>query len=343
MSKSSSGKSKGSGSGKKDKDVTKKSASSKKGGDLVSRTIDSIQTDKPNVDDIIKNIGSIKALLTGEPGDESVVANSLQFANDVIGTSFLKVLTKSIALIPPDNRKDIVTIFYKLFKQQNGEQLIVIDYIAESDHGVITGLCDGCKNEVTSMTCNIILVEACRYEQLTKLLLTTQNFVPFFALVQDTNFDIASNSFTTFKELLTKHKTLVASFLETNYDQIFDHYKELLNSTNYVTKRTSLKLLGELLLDRTNFHVMTKYIAQASNLKLMMNLLRDPSKNIQFEAFHVFKVFVANPKKPQAVLDILVKNKNALITYLTDFHNDKSEDDQFMEEKQYLIRQIQSL
>jgi len=193
------------------------------------------------------------------------------------------------------------------------------------------------------MTCNLILVDACRYEELAKLLLTTSNFIPFFGLIQDTNFDIASNSFTTFKEILTKHKTLVASFLDANYDQIFEHYKELLNSSNYVTKRTSLKLLGELLLDRTNFHVMTKYIAQASNLKLMMNLLRDPSKNIQFEAFHVFKVFVANPKKPQSVLDILVKNKAALISYLTNFHNDKSEDDQFMEEKQYLIRQIQSL
>lgn len=34
---------------------------------------------------------------------------------------------------------------------------------------------------------------------------------------------------------------------------------------------------------------MTKYISSAENLKLMMNLLRDKSRNIQFEAFHVFK------------------------------------------------------
>jgi hypothetical protein len=57
-----------------------------------------------------------------------------------------------------------------------------------------------------------------------------------------------------------------------------------------VTKRQSLKLLGEILLDRANFNVMTKYIANEANLKMMMNLLRDKSKNIQFEAFHVFKV-----------------------------------------------------
>jgi hypothetical protein len=61
-------------------------------------------------------------------------------------------------------------------------------------------------------------------------------------------------------------------------------------SGNYVNKRQSLKLLGEILLDRTNFNVMTRYIANESNLKMMMNLLRDKSKNIQFEAFHVFKV-----------------------------------------------------
>lgn len=57
-----------------------------------------------------------------------------------------------------------------------------------------------------------------------------------------------------------------------------------------MTKRQSLKLLGEILLDRTNFKIMTRYIADEENLKVVMNLLKDRSKNIQFEAFHVFKV-----------------------------------------------------
>lgn len=43
-------------------------------------------------------------------------------------------------------------------------------------------------------------------------------------------------------------------------------------------------------MDRHNFTVMTRYISKPENLKLMMNLLRDKSPNIQFEAFHVFKV-----------------------------------------------------
>jgi calcium binding protein 39 len=48
--------------------------------------------------------------------------------------------------------------------------------------------------------------------------------------------------------------------------------------------------LGELLLDRHNFNVMTRYISNPDNLKLMMNMLREKSRSIQFEAFHVFKV-----------------------------------------------------
>lgn len=113
--------------------------------------------------------------------------------------------------------------------------------------------------------------------------------------------------------------------------QIFTEYEKLLHSENYVTKRQSLKvgsslfklnfmfkthcvgtccckhtcvfplhvfqLLGELLLDRHNFTVMTKYISKAENLKLMMNMLRDKSRNIQFEAFHVFKVSMQKTKQ----------------------------------------------
>lgn len=53
---------------------------------------------------------------------------------------------------------------------------------------------------------------------------------------------------------------------------------------------TCLQLLGELLLERQNVKVMMSYVSDAGNLKLMMTLLKDSSRSIQFEAFHVFKV-----------------------------------------------------
>jgi calcium binding protein 39 len=69
---------------------------------------------------------------------------------------------------------------------------------------------------------------------------------------------------------------------------------------------------------------MTRYISNADNLKMIMNMLRDKSRNIQFEAFHVFKVFVANPNKAKAIQDILLKNQERLVDFLTKFHNDRT-------------------
>ena len=57
----------------------------------------------------------------------------------------------------------------------------------------------------------------------------------------------------------------------------------------------------------------------------------------------MFKVFVANPNKPKRILDILLRNQEKLIEFLSKFHTDRSEDEQFNDEKAYLIRQIREL
>jgi calcium binding protein 39 len=79
-----------------------------------------------------------------------------------------------------------------------------------------------------------------------------------------------------------------------------------------------------LLLSRSNFNIMMKYIISGENLKIMMNLLRGNTKAIQCEAFHVFKIFVANPKKSPIVIEILSRNKHKLIDFLTKFQKEVS-------------------
>jgi len=188
-----------------------------------------------------------------------------------------------------------------------------------------------------------ILREMFKHESLARVVLYGDMFWNFFDYVQGGSFDIASDAFATFRELLTRNKTLVAHFLADRHVEFFSKYNTLLVSSNYVTKRQSIKLLGEILLDRANYSVMLAYVDSPEHLKLTMNLLRDKSKNIQYEAFHVFKVFVANPKKSKAVQDILLKNREKLLVFLPKFHEDRKDDEQFVDEKSFLMKQIREL
>jgi len=240
-----------------------------------------------------------------------------------------------------ETKKDVVAVFNNLLRRQVGSRSPTVEYVCRNSQ-ILDTLMAGYEVIDISLHSGAMLRECARHEPLVKLCLSSPGFWKFFKYVEVNNFDVASDAFSTIKDLLTKHKTLVAEFLEKNYDEFFQHYTGLLNSENYVTRRQSLKLLGELLLDRANFNIMTKYISDSSNLKLMMTLLRDKSRSIQFEAFHVFKVFVANPNKPASIVHILTKNKDKLMSFLNNFHNDK-EDDQFNDEKAFLLKQIQQL
>lgn len=55
------------------------------------------------------------------------------------------------------------------------------------------------------------------------------------------------------------------------------------------------------------------------------------------------QVFVANPNKPRPILEILLRNREKLVEFLSAFHTDRTEDEQFNDEKAYLIKQIKEL
>ena len=98
----------------------------------------------------------------------------------------------------------------------------------------------------------------------------------------------------------------------TNFDLFFERYNNvLIGSSSYVTKRQSIKLLGEILLDRANYNVMTAYVDKGDHLKLCMNLLRDDRKMVQYEGFHVFKVWQCGPVFH---FDVLTKPRSSLLT-----------------------------
>jgi calcium binding protein 39 len=240
--------------------------------------------------------------------------------------------------LPFEARKDMTLIFNQLLRKNYGE---VVDMIAEKFDPVVTRLVRGYKSPDTALSCGSMLRECIRYEKLALALFNSDLLWLFFdKYAHLTNFEVALDAISTLCDLLT-HKC-AAKFLEAKYGVFFRRYEMLLLSSNHVTRLRSLKLLGELLLDRANFNVMIKYVSSRHNLKVAMNALKDKSPSIQVEAFHVFKIFVANPKKPSEIVDILVKNKAKLVTFLEAFPIEK-DDVQFCEERDLLVTTISAL
>ncbi|GMH61313.1 hypothetical protein TrRE_jg7950, partial [Triparma retinervis] len=165
----------------------------------------------------------------------------------------------------------------------------------------------------------------------------------FWEGLGSSNFEIASDSFQTLRYSLVHNRKISSAHLSSHYAPFFALYAGLLRSQSYITRRLSLKLLGEVLLMRDNFRVMMRYISSRDNLITMMELLRDGKANIQYEAFHVFKVFVANPRKSEEVSKILVMNKEKLIKYLEGFHKEREGEGQFREEKELVINTLRGM
>nr|ACO14798.1 Mo25 [Caligus clemensi] len=293
-------------------------------------------------EDLSKQLVNMKTLLFGTESDQQSDIILAQLSQEMYNSGLLLLCLRNLHRIDFEGKKDAVQIFNNILRRQIGTRTPTVEYICTKPEILFT-LCRGYEQQEIALNCGTMLRECLRYEALTKILINSDHFYDFFKYVEVSTFDIASDAFATFKDMLTKHKMLAADFLETNFDKVFSNYQKLLHSDNYVTRRQSLKLLGELLLDRHNFSVMTRYISNPDNLKLMMNMLKDNSRNIQFEGFHVFKVFVANPNKPKPILDILLRNQDKLIDFLSKFHTDRSDDDQFNDEKAYLIKQIKEL
>ncbi|KAM3914012.1 calcium-binding protein 39-like [Leptodactylus fuscus] len=293
-------------------------------------------------EEVSKSLHATKEIWFGMGDKEPQTETLGQLAQELYNSGLLETLIANLHLIDFEGKKDVSLIFNNILRRQIGTRLPTVEYINAHQH-ILFLLLKGYESPQVTLHCGIMLRECVRHEPLAKTILYSEQFEDFFKYVEISTFHIASDAFATFKDLLTRHKLTVAEFLEQNYDRIFNDYEKLLHSENYVTKRQSLKLLGELILDQHNFSIMTKYINKPENLKLMMNLLRDKSPNIQFEAFHVFKVFVANPNKTQPIVDILLKKQTKLIEFLSSFQMERTDDEQFSDEKNYLIKQIQDL
>ncbi|KAK1558861.1 hypothetical protein Q3G72_007507 [Acer saccharum] len=292
--------------------------------------------------ELSKNIRELKQILYGNSESEPVSEACAQLTQEFFRENTLRLLITCVPKLNLEARKDATQVVANLQRQQVHSKLIACEYL-EKNIDLLDILVSGYENTDMALHYGAMLRECIRHQTVAKYVLESQHMKKFFDFIQLPNFDIAADAAATFKELLTRHKSTVAEFLSKNYEWFFAEYNsKLLESSNYITRRQAIKLLGDILLDRSNSVVMTRYVSSRDNLRILMNLLRESSKSIQIEAFHVFKLFAANQNKPPDIVGILITNRSKLLRLFADFKPDK-ENEQFEADKALVVKEIAAL
>ena len=81
---------------------------------------------------------------------------------------------------------------------------------------------------------------------------------------------------------MNTHEEVAKEYLEENYNVVFDGFMQVIDCEVYVTQRQFLNLLGRLLLEKMNFKVMVKYVAEKKHLQQIMTLMKCNSAAIRY-------------------------------------------------------------
>ncbi|KAH8738611.1 hypothetical protein FG386_000606 [Cryptosporidium ryanae] len=171
------------------------------------------------------------------------------------------------------------------------------------------------------------------YEIIKNILYENELLTELIRLSGNHCFDISSDSITTLRCYLFISPEITNDYILKNNRSFFNNiFKYLIQSNEYVPQRYGLRLLNQLLSIKELSKTMTLFSGNCEYLKIFMNLISSNLETISFEAFHIFKLFIANPKKSNDIVNILKSSKNNIIQLLLQFQNNRI-DGQFNSDK----------
>mmetsp|Transcript_118368 Transcript_118368/g.342214 ORF Transcript_118368/g.342214 Transcript_118368/m.342214 type:complete len:455 (+) Transcript_118368:166-1530(+) len=295
-------------------------------------------------DDVHKQLSTILSLIRELSGDvvesksspkrrHPTDTEAVEMLEKLIAADLPAQLLRQLEVLEFETRKDVMNVCCALLwpgmPQQINRQ--VVEYLRHHPT-IFQLLVSGHTNEEIALHYGVVLRSCARHRELVEAFLESGLMPELILHTQHSSIDISSDAFYTLREILLAHKSVSAPWLEANFEEFFKAYHALLQSGEYIAERQAQKLLTEMLLDKHFQKVMIKYVSNERHLQIHMILLKDPSKAIQLQAFHVFKIFVANPAKPARIHQILYRNRDRLVAHLETLTTLKPDDAKVGEE-----------
>jgi len=289
---------------------------------------------------LLAQIRSMMSMYDQEDAPGSEVDFLTGMAKEIYNTNVLLPLVAHLDALDFEARRDVANMFALLVQRPP-----TIDYLLENIPEIFNLLIDNAGKPETHRPVGNMLRDCTKHEALLSHILNLKSFWFFFQYMNDPEFEVATDNFSTFQECMRRFPHVTARFLKTHAELFSSCINSVIRSDNYVAKRQTLRILALLLRSSLNQDFIWYYAGDIENLKLVMRLLKDKSKNINMEALSVFSVFVANPLKPAPILEVLIRNKSKLLDMIDNKYSvaERREDKTYREELHYVRNKISNV
>ena len=171
-------------------------------------------------------------------------------------------------------------------------------------------------NSHLTLYINLILRSCFLNEQFIHFLF--ENNIPsmFYQYFNINSFDILSSNFQTFEDLLFNFSEYSMDYISTNYQIYSIFFKLMLMKSNYLIKLLFLPLLLKILINENSKIILLNFLSDSENLFFILNLFNTNSIRILNATYHIFKLFILNPKKNYLIKSIIISNNEQILKLL---------------------------
>lgn len=276
---------------------------------------------------INKNFGRIVDILYKKIEGEEVSQRALQTINEIVNSGFILEGLSLLQNLPIEPRKQYAMIFNGAVAYKNGGDSPMAKFI-EKNPMIIETIIHKYDHPELAIIAGEMLRVCSTYPTLGKQILNQKNIQQLFTYFSVPHFDVAADSFSFFRELVTSSQ-YAKDYIQNNYDFILNKLNNIIAESNYASCLQSLKLMRDLIEKNQQFK--KHYLSTESNFDVILQQFSSQYKNIAIEALKIFNIFIKSENAPEKVIGFTKDNNESLQRFAAalldspldkDFHNE---------------------